>query len=146
MRRPFFPAWHSRGGLWQLASGAVRLPRRTGDQTAAGGGRSEQCELAARPVGRQNEIGDVLSAQGRLDEALSAYRAALAIRERLAAADQSNAVWHHHLSVSQERIGDVLSAQGRLDEALTAYRAGLAITVRLAAADPATPAGSTIWR
>ena len=66
----------------------------------------------------------------------SAYRAGLAIRERLAAADPSNAGWQRDLSVSQEKLGDVLSAQGRLDDALSAYRAGLAITERLAAADP----------
>ena len=66
---------------------------------------------------------------------LTAYRASLAIRERLAAADPSNAGWQRDLSVSQGNIGDVLRAQGRLDDALTAYRADLAIAERLAAAD-----------
>jgi hypothetical protein len=37
------------------------------------------------------KVGDVLKAQGKLDEALKAYRDSLAIRERLAAADRSNA-------------------------------------------------------
>ena len=80
--------------------------------------------------------GFAAEAYGDLPEALTAYRAGLAIRERLAAADPSNAGWQRDLSVSQEKLGDVFSAQGRLDEALAAYRAGLAIAERLAAADP----------
>jgi hypothetical protein len=39
------------------------------------------------------KVGDVLVAQGKLDEALKAYRDGLAIRERLAAADRSNNRW-----------------------------------------------------
>src|SRR5206468_4323871 len=94
----------------------------------------------------QNNVGDVLSAQGRLDDALGAYRAGLAIAERLAPADPSNAGWQRDLSVSQERLGDVLSAQGRLDDALTAYRAGLAIRERLVSAIRATRVGSATYR
>jgi hypothetical protein len=40
----------------------------------------------ARACGRYERVGDVLVAQGKLDEALKAYRDGLAIRERLAAA------------------------------------------------------------
>ena len=78
----------------------------------------------------------MLTAQGRLDDALAAYRASLAIAERLAAADPNNASWQRDLSVSYDRVGDVLSMQGRLDDALAAYRASLAIRERLAAAEP----------
>ena len=77
----------------------------------------------------------MLVEQGKLDEALKAYRDGLAIRERLAAADRSNAEWQRDLSVSYDKVGDVLVAQGKLDEALKAYRDGLAIRERLAAAD-----------
>jgi tetratricopeptide (TPR) repeat protein len=80
--------------------------------------------------------GSAAQAYGDLPRALTAYRAGLAIFERLAATEPSNATWRRDLSVSQERIGDVLAAQGRLDDALSAYRAGLAIRERLAAADP----------
>jgi tetratricopeptide (TPR) repeat protein len=79
--------------------------------------------------------GDAAQTYGDLPEALNAHRAGLAIRERLAAADPSNAGWQRDLSVSQNKVGDVLSAQGRLDDALSAYRASLAIAERLAAAD-----------
>ena len=72
---------------------------------------------------------------GKLEEALKAYRDGLAIRERFAVADPSNAQWRRGLSVSYERIGGVLEAQGKLEEALEAYRDSLAIRGRLAAAD-----------
>ena len=62
----------------------------------------------------------MLVAQGQLDAALTAYRASLAIRERLAAADPSNAAWQRDLSVSHDKLGDVLVAQGQLDAALAA--------------------------
>jgi hypothetical protein len=54
--------------------------------------------VAARPVGAYDKIGDVLVAQGKLDEALKAYRDSLAIRERLAAADPGNTQWQRDLS------------------------------------------------
>ena len=82
-----------------------------------------------------DKVGDVLVAQGKLDEALKAYRDGLAIGERLAAADRSNSGWQRDLSVSYNKVGDVLVAQGKLDEALKAYRDSLAIRERLAAAD-----------
>jgi tetratricopeptide (TPR) repeat protein len=77
----------------------------------------------------------VLVVQGKLDEALKAYRDGLAIFERLAAADRSNTQWQRDLSVSYNNVGDVLVAQGKLDAALKAYRESLAIRERLAAAD-----------
>ena len=82
-----------------------------------------------------NRVGDVLKAQGKLDEALKAYRDGLAIAERLAAADRSNTQWQRDLSISYNKVGDVLVDQGKLDEALKVYRDGLAIRERLAAAD-----------
>jgi hypothetical protein len=52
--------------------------------------------------------GSTAVAYGDLEEADAAYRACLAIRERLAAADPSNAGWQRDLSVSQNKVGDVL--------------------------------------
>jgi tetratricopeptide (TPR) repeat protein len=82
------------------------------------------------------KVGNVLRAQDKLDEALTAYRDSLAIYERLAAADRSNTRWQRDLSISYNTIGHVLRAQGKLDEALKAYRDSLAIRERLAAANP----------
>ena len=61
-----------------------------------------------------NKVGDVLVAQGKLDEALKSYRDSLAIGERLAKADPSNTGWQRDLSVSYNKVGDVLVAQGNL--------------------------------
>jgi tetratricopeptide (TPR) repeat protein len=47
----------------------------------------------------------VLRVQGKLDEALKAYRDALAIRARLAIAHPSNTRWHNDLQFSIGRIG-----------------------------------------
>ena len=85
-------------------------------------------------------------AQGKLDEALKAYRDGLAIAERLAAADRSNTQWQRDLSVSYDKVGDVLVAQGKLDEALKAYRDGLAIASASPPPIAAIPSGSAICR
>src|SRR6516225_796689 len=95
-----------------------------------------------------NLVGDVLRAQGKLAEALKAYRDSVAINERLAAADPSNAGWQRNLSVSYNQVvrygnvGSVLQAQGNLPDALNAYRDALTIRERLAKTDP----GNTGWQ
>jgi tetratricopeptide (TPR) repeat protein len=81
-------------------------------------------------------VGDVLMAQGNLPEALKSFRDALAIAERLAKADLSNAGSQRVLMVSYNRVGGVLLAQGNLPEALKSFHDGLAIAERLAKADP----------
>jgi predicted negative regulator of RcsB-dependent stress response len=88
-----------------------------------------------------NKIGDVLVAKGNLAEALHSYRDSLAIMDRLAKSDPSNAGWQRDLSVSYNKIGDVLLAQGNVAEALASYREDLAIASRLAATDPSRPRG-----
>jgi tetratricopeptide (TPR) repeat protein len=80
-------------------------------------------------------IGDVLRAQGRLDDAIKSYRDSQAIFQRLAAFDPSNADWQSGLSLSYSSVGDVLGAQGKLDEALKSYRDSLIIIERLATSD-----------
>ena len=83
----------------------------------------------------QEGIGDVLLAEGNLDNALKSYRVALAIRERLTAADPGNTQWQRDLSISYNKVADVLTTQGQLDDALKAYQSALAIRIRLVAAD-----------
>ena len=81
-------------------------------------------------------------AQGKLTEALQAYRDSLAIAERLAKADPGNAGWQHDLAASYNKVGNVLVAQGNLAEALQAYRDSVVIIERLAKADP----GNAGWQ
>jgi hypothetical protein len=77
----------------------------------------------------------VLVAQGKLEEALRAYRDGLATAERLAAADRSNSQWQRDVYVSLWRVADVEIRQGNLTSALANLRRGLEIMERLAPAD-----------
>ena len=54
----------------------------------------------------------MLVEEGKLNEALDAYRACLAIRERLVSADRASMLWQRELSVVYNGIGDVLIAHG----------------------------------
>src|SRR5258708_12881221 len=87
-------------------------------------------------------LGDILPQPANLPDALNSYPHGLAIAERLALADPSNADWQRNLSASYNRLGDVLKAQGNLPEALKSYRDELAIAERLAQADP----GNVGWQ
>jgi tetratricopeptide (TPR) repeat protein len=76
----------------------------------------------------------VLVEQGNLAAALDTYKAALAIRERLARERSSDANAQQLPSVSLNKIGDVLRLQGNLAAALHSYKDSLAIRERLAKA------------
>ncbi|MCW5664583.1 MAG: tetratricopeptide repeat protein [Piscinibacter sp.] len=98
--------------------------------------RGEDATLEREIAVVRNREADLHLLQGDLAGAEQAYRAALAVAERLAKADPSNAEWQRDLSISQDHIGRVLSAQGDLAGAEQAYRAALALCERLAKADP----------
>ena len=68
----------------------------------------------------------MLLAQGDLTAALQAYHDSLAIAERLARSDPSNADWQKDLALAHRKLGDVLDTQGNLAEALQTYQDGLA--------------------
>jgi tetratricopeptide (TPR) repeat protein len=89
-----------------------------------------------------SRIGNVLRDQGKLPDALEAYRASLAIVEQLAKADPTNVRWQRDLSISHNKIGDVLRVQGNLTGALEAHRASLAIAERLTKTGPR----NTVWQ
>ncbi len=57
----------------------------------------------------------MLIAQGDLQGALNAYRESLGVRERLAAADPSNAGWQRDLVVSCWRMADIAEKAGQGD-------------------------------
>jgi tetratricopeptide (TPR) repeat protein len=79
--------------------------------------------------------GDILRDEGKLEPALKSYRDSLAIFEKLAKQDPSNAGWQRDFSVSYNKVGDVQSAQGDLAGALKSYRDSLAIREKLAKQD-----------
>jgi eukaryotic-like serine/threonine-protein kinase len=72
-------------------------------------------------------------------DALASYRAALTIREGLAAADPGHVGWQKAVALSHASIGDILFRQGRWAAALEAYQAALAIGERMAAGAPMSP-------
>jgi tetratricopeptide (TPR) repeat protein len=87
-------------------------------------------------------VGDVLSSQGELDEALKAYQQTLEIFKKLAEQEPINASWQSDLSNSYERVGDLLRDQGDLAGALNSYRQSLTIREQLAKQDP----GNAGWQ
>ena len=75
-------------------------------------------------------------AQGDLATALTSYQDSLAIEDRLAKADPSNAGRQRDLFVAYDKVGDVLVAQGNLAAAQKFFHDSLAIAERLTTADP----------
>jgi Flp pilus assembly protein TadD len=80
--------------------------------------------------------GGVLQAQGKLEQAQAAFAEYLAISQRLAEQDPSNAGWQRDLAVAHSKVGGVLEAQGKLEQAQAAFAECLAISRRLAEQDP----------
>ena len=64
-------------------------------------------------------IGEVLGDQGNLPAALDAFKAAVAIKERLATADPGNAFWQRRLALGLGRVAIGLArSSGGADNAL----------------------------
>lgn len=74
-----------------------------------------------------NNRGDVLLAQGRIDEALSAYENSVALRRALLAETPDDRDRQRDLSVSLERAGDARLAKQDLELAAQAYDESLRI-------------------
>ena len=66
---------------------------------------------------------------------MAAYRESLAIAERLAATDPSNADWQRDLSFAQARVGGALQTQGQMEEAAVAINLAVVTAERLATTD-----------
>ena len=78
----------------------------------------------------------------KLDEALNAYRDSLAIRQRLATADPSNAQWQRDLAVGHAKSASVYEPQGRIADALQELAQGRDIMAALVAVAP----GNAQWK
>ena len=72
-----------------------------------------------------DNVGDVLVKQDKLDEVLASYKDGLAIRQALATKDPSNTRWQRDLARSGAHIGEVLFRQRKLDGAVQAHRTAL---------------------
>jgi tetratricopeptide (TPR) repeat protein len=78
-----------------------------------------------------NKVGDVLVAQGNLTEALKSFRDGLAIAERLAKADPSNARWQRDLAMSSAKLARAYRRLGNVPEALAELHKGREIMAAL---------------
>ncbi|MEO5346424.1 MAG: tetratricopeptide repeat protein, partial [Magnetococcus sp. YQC-9] len=94
--------------------------------------QGQQRRMAAALI----NLGDVLTDQGNLTEALTGYRKAAEISDTLARSDPKNARLQLALAVNHERFGNTFRSQGDLPGALGEYRAGMEIKKRLIAQDP----------
>jgi len=81
-------------------------------------------------------IGNVLMAQGHLDDVLVEYRTELAIMEPLADRDRSNTDWQRFISVVYGRIGIVFVKPGNRTEALKMLTTGRTIIARMTEISP----------
>jgi tetratricopeptide (TPR) repeat protein len=89
-----------------------------------------------------DNVGSLLLAGGREDDALAIFRQSLLIRERLVAVDPGNTQWRRDVAYSHEHIGAALAKGDRREEALGAFRKCLAIREALVALDP----GNADWQ
>ena len=99
---------------WRRATGPARWPPTAGPghRRGAGGARSGQHRVAARPLGQPRKIGDVKVSQGDLPGALAAYRGGRwRSRERLAARDPANSGWQTDVAVSCAKLGTLAHGQ-----------------------------------
>jgi hypothetical protein len=81
-------------------------------------------------------IGKVQVAQGNLPDALTAYRASLAIMERLTKSNPGNADWQRDLAVSYSGLADVYLESKQAPQAREALAAGRAVLAQLIAQHP----------
>ena len=84
-------------------------------------------------------VADAHATEWQVDDALGAYRTALAIREEAAANDPGNDAWQREIALSNTSIGDMLRRQGDWTAALEAYRIAVATEQRLVEAAPTDP-------
>ena len=83
-----------------------------------------------------NNLGVLLKDTGHFAEALSEYRAGLAIQQKMAEANPEVNQFQQDLGVSHNNIGMMLSEMGQPYEALTSVRTAVGILKKLADANP----------
>jgi hypothetical protein len=88
-------------------------------------------------AGALSGVGDVAEMEGRLNDALSAFEEALALRRSHGGREAADAGARRALSVSLERLADLREDRGHRMRALDLYRESYDVAACLAAADPA---------
>jgi tetratricopeptide (TPR) repeat protein len=106
---------------------------RAGKPSSAQGDFADDDLLASALSG----VGDVAEMEGRLNDALSAFEEALALRRSHGGREAADPNARRALSVSLERLADLREDRGHRMRALDLYRESYDVAARLAAADPA---------
>src|SRR6202051_1925348 len=109
--------------LWMPTSKAA-IAKRLAEQDKPNAGW--QRDLAAS----YGNVGDVLEAQGKLQDALDAYQQELAIAKRLAEQDKSNSEWQRDLIVSLYKVGTTAAKIGgddNITQAKSLLQTGLSL-------------------
>ena len=81
-------------------------------------------------------LGEIAQDRGNLTEAITHYRDALAIAERVATARKDETFLSNEVSSAHRAIGDALFARGDLSDALASYQTSLSIDETLARSEP----------
>jgi tetratricopeptide (TPR) repeat protein len=142
--------------LWNLASEKAMLARaldELGNSLQALRLSQEAAQMACALVERHPQdleyqgflatryhvIGNIYSDIQKLEDAVRAYRQALAIRERLARTNPNNADRWSDQAGTCEGLGEVLEQLGRGDEALAAYQGAVESMKTFLTKTPMTP-------
>src|SRR6516164_499946 len=108
--------------------------------------RRSRTTRRARPFSRRSlchaRLAKAYYVQGKLDEALAAYRESRAIVEVLVKKDSAHDWWQQDLALMEQDMGVVLLEMGRTEEAIEVDRESLAIRRMLATKQP----GNTNWQ
>jgi tetratricopeptide (TPR) repeat protein/tRNA A-37 threonylcarbamoyl transferase component Bud32 len=99
----------------------------------------QDLEYQAFLATRHHVIGNIYSDIQKLEDAVRAYRQALAIRERLARTNPNNADRWSDQAGTCEGLGEVLEQLGRGDEALAAYQGAVESMKTFLTKTPMTP-------
>ncbi len=85
----------------------------------------ENTQLQSDVAGTQNNLGELLSDMGRLEEAKERYERALEMREELLRSDEENTQYQSDVAMTQNNLGTLLMVMGRLGEAKERYERAL---------------------
>jgi tetratricopeptide (TPR) repeat protein len=86
--------------------------------------------------------GDLLLAEGKIGDALAAYRAAVAAAQAVTDADSKNEDAQRELAIDEIHVGDALNSELKSDEALAAYQKSLAVRQKFVLLHPS----DTAWK
>jgi tetratricopeptide (TPR) repeat protein len=100
-------------------------------------GRKEPSAMVAGlRVTALDDRGDLIADEGKSDAALSAYRDACGILEKLADQQPARSEWRTQWAVNLRKMGDIQASQGKPNEAVGSYQQSVGLWQKLAESNP----------